>query len=371
MIRECFPSSILLGSVDDPVQITEDCSPVSIEENSISACICTSDLCNGIEEEVLHANIQTQRNFSEKEKVIDEIDIAVIEELELIEESTSAPKFSKVICHQCGSLFSGKNPDCEIFDQDNKELEGFCEPGEACLWYSWQKTKEKTAYVRECFSKAILLGTLDNQLLPKETCEPQDISEGSQKVEACLCETDFCNSYRGPNETLPDPSTKKIKKPKLIPVLVTEETEDFLNAPKFKPSQIKSDSNRDVKEKTSKSNDKQDSKQLASNEEESSKKFVKPLIPDTNGLQCFSCGNLFNPEIKCEQFNRTDIRQVQTCLSDESCLLYEWKKSATESGTIIRIKSVFIHIYNFSHAKAMFPKTHPAWSNLRPPEKSP
>ena len=42
----------------------------------------------------------------------------------------------------------------------------------------------------------MLLGTLDRPLKPTQTCEPQDISEDDQQVVACLCETDYCNSYR-------------------------------------------------------------------------------------------------------------------------------------------------------------------------------
>ena len=201
------------------MQVTESCSPVSIQQDSISACICTTDLCNGEQENLISQGSDALANHSEPHKVIAEIDIALTEEPELIEQSTAAPKFSKVICHQCGSLFSGKNPDCEAFDEDDKEQEGFCAPGEACLWYSWQKTQDTTAYVRECFSTSILLGTLNNPLVAKETCEPQDISEGDQKVEACLCETDFCNSYRGLEEVIPLRSNITEATSNLIPSL--------------------------------------------------------------------------------------------------------------------------------------------------------
>ena len=182
--------------------------------------------------------------------MIDEIQITVIEEPEitLLDSSTIAPKFSKVICHQCGSLFSGQNAECKVFDEDDPKQQGFCEPGEACLWYSWQKTKDDTAYVRECFSKSILLGTLENQLIAKEYCEPQDISEGSQKVEACLCETDFCNSYRGTDEPVPDSLPKEeeskqsysltkteIDKNKINPVDITDQSiRNYDNASKHK-----------------------------------------------------------------------------------------------------------------------------------------
>ena len=73
MIRECFPRSILLGSVDDQVQITDSCLPVAIEENYISACICTSDLCNGEQEEGLEEGSDTiDGDDSGRKEVIDE-----------------------------------------------------------------------------------------------------------------------------------------------------------------------------------------------------------------------------------------------------------------------------------------------------------
>ena len=56
--------------------------------------------------------------------------------------------------------------------------------------------------------------------------------------------------------------------------------------------------------------------------------------PDLPGLQCYSCGSLLNPNKKCDEFSRTDTAQVQTCLKDEACLMYSWKKSSTETATL-------------------------------------
>ena len=94
-----------------------------------------------------------------------------------------------------------------------------------CYWYRVKPFlshlicvyKDKTSYVRECFSKSVLLGTLDNPLTAAPDCKPTDISEGDQKVFACLCETDYCNSYRGPAEPAPDLSQKKIERTTLRP----------------------------------------------------------------------------------------------------------------------------------------------------------
>ena len=67
VIRECFPTSVLLGSIERPVEpqvtmvitmmlvimtnhgsncnVQATCSPVSVESDTIKACICTTDFC--------------------------------------------------------------------------------------------------------------------------------------------------------------------------------------------------------------------------------------------------------------------------------------------------------------------------------------
>ena len=144
-MRECFPRHVLLGSVDRPVEITESCSPVSVEQDGdIVACICTEDFCNDPEHDLLPpaGDTESTRQQDNEETVADvktvvqEIDISVTAPPE-----SSTNIFKRVICHQCGSLFSNKNSDCQTFDETDKSQQGFCEPGQACLYYSWQKTK--------------------------------------------------------------------------------------------------------------------------------------------------------------------------------------------------------------------------------------
>lgn len=128
------------------MEIQEDCVPVNVEKDgTIAACICTTDFCNGIDY-TLAPTITSENNFSsDPEEILDEIDITVKEPeqttISRISTSTEKAQFSQVICHQCGSLFSNKNSDCQVFDENDPSQEGFCQPGEACLWYSWQKTK--------------------------------------------------------------------------------------------------------------------------------------------------------------------------------------------------------------------------------------
>ena len=103
-----------------------------------------------------------------------------------------------MLCHQCGSLFSGEkgNANCEIFDQFEQSQRKYCDPGEACLWYSWQKSASEIATIRECFSPTILLGSVDDPLTVKSSCKPKDISETpGASIMACLCDNDLCNAF--------------------------------------------------------------------------------------------------------------------------------------------------------------------------------
>ena len=134
VIRECYPESVLLGSVEHPVEITETCSPITVEtDGTIAACICREDFCNGIEHE-LSSNNTSHPALTGSEEVLDEIDIA-------INETPVVTASSGLICAQCGSLFSGKNSDCQLYDETNKTQQAVCQPDQACLYYSWQKTK--------------------------------------------------------------------------------------------------------------------------------------------------------------------------------------------------------------------------------------
>ena len=136
MIRECYPESVLLGSVDHPVEITRTCNPVTVEtEGTIMACICREDFCNGIEQELTNHTAH-QAGLAGSEEVLDEIEIAINESPGVRTEPGPG-----LICAECGSLFSGENPDCEMFDETNQTQQAVCQPGQACLYYSWQKSK--------------------------------------------------------------------------------------------------------------------------------------------------------------------------------------------------------------------------------------
>ena len=228
VIRECFPTSILLGNIDNPVEPQPECRPDSLESDSISACICTSDLCNGVGDDDI--NTEVSRVTTRRPRVV----------------PTASPVPSvagRVRCHQCGSLFPGgsSNPDCDTFDPSDPLQQNYCAPGEACLWYSWQKSSQTTSFIRQCFSPDILLGAPDSPLVKTSRCQPQDISENSlSKISACLCDSDLCNGYRGSDEKVLDVlPVQALPRTDPIPIrhdLKSSRQESASREPKFSPS---------------------------------------------------------------------------------------------------------------------------------------
>ena len=218
-------------------------------------------------------------------------------------------------CHQCGSLFSNEgNPSCERFDRNDPSQAGECAAGEACLWYSWERSRGRTSFVRECFSTSILLGTVSDPLLPSSSCSPRDISETptSARISACLCTSDYCNGYISQEErrelsrpvTTSRPATRRTTR--RTTTIRTTTTRRTTQAPE--PA------------------------------EEPRRQAGLPgrqnIHPEAPGLQCYSCGSLLNPNKKCGKFDRSAKSQVQTCLTDEACLMYTWQKSPTETATL-------------------------------------
>ena len=335
-----------------------------MESDSIKACICTTDLCTGLgddqnrnavssfsrptqaprHERTLSPRIATTQSsridqFSSRYTTQPTTSFRRSQQTEPTFERRQ-PSSDRVKCHQCGRLFSRDgNSACTEFDENDSTQQGYCKVGEACLWYSWQKSRTTTAYVRECFSTSIVLGTVDDPLVAKPYCDPLDISENSiSKVTACLCETDLCNAYRSGSEGRQSKVNQQSSRRN------SNERDTFrTNTPasrRQKDGHRSSSKNHDRTSKRQQNSGRQATSQRNKEIEETPRSPSAPkrqsgkqvVHPDKAGLQCFSCGSLLNPDAKCESFSRTNISQTQTCLKDESCLMYTWKKSSSETG---------------------------------------
>jgi len=381
VIRECFPTSILLGSIENPVDPTPLCSTEPVESDTIQACICTSDLCNGINENAGASKSSSSSSSRGRTTTTTpaprrqttttrpprrrpttrrpsrttttprpprRTTTAVARRNESPPAKRKDP--NRVQCHQCGSLFStsSSDPDCTVFSESDSSQQAFCQPGEACLWYSWQKSSTSTAVIRECFSTSILLGSISDPLLPTPTCTPKDISEGASRISACLCESDLCNAYRGADEprgavTNPPEQPRTITRRPPTQQSTADPFQTNFNdnnrrrttrAPATRrpapTTRAPARTARPTKSKFPNRLNPQDN-QLSDNR---NKNKANVVHPDKPGLQCFSCGSLLNPNKKCDRFDRTDPAQVQTCTKDEACLMYSWKKSSSEVATL-------------------------------------
>ena len=129
-------------------------------------------------------------------------------------------------------LGSSTNPECDYFMEDDPTQEGYCAEGEVCLWYSWQKSSRSKSFIRQCFSPSIVLGSPDNPLIPRTSCQPQTISDSSD-ISACLCTSDLCNSHRTREEKKPDALAVQ-RLPQSRPSLVRQEP---VREPKFSTRQ--------------------------------------------------------------------------------------------------------------------------------------
>ena len=132
-------------------------------------------------------------------------------------------------------LGSSTNPECDYFMEDDPTQEGYCAEGEVCLWYSWQKSSRSKSFIRQCFSPSIVLGSPDQPLIPRASCQPQPVSDSSD-ISACLCTSDLCNSYKTSDEKKPTklPPRRPPQSPTVPTVPTTQEPS---RRPKFSPSQ--------------------------------------------------------------------------------------------------------------------------------------
>lgn len=240
-IRECYSPRILLGSIDNPLEAQTGCNPTQVEEgdDSVIACLCNDDYCNGFDvgrqseaprrepprqpprtqpprtkpprtqpprtQRPRTQPPRTQPPRTQPPRTQPPRTQPPRTQSPRTQPSRNKPSQrqpppqrsdpNRVLCHQCGSFFSANGDDCEQFDRYSEDQRNYCDPGQACLYYSWQKSSTETSAIRECFSPTILLGSVENPLRVKRGCELQDISETpGASILACLCDSDLCNA---------------------------------------------------------------------------------------------------------------------------------------------------------------------------------
>ena len=140
MIRECFSTSILLGSLDNPVLPSSTCSPEPVESDVITACLCTSDMCNDLSSDseprgiIPETRVTTlpprvtqdsrrERTFSPSRNPFNQF---TTESFRSVTSPTSSPAVisvpsrntnRRILCYKCGSLFSRDGNDRQRWER--------------------------------------------------------------------------------------------------------------------------------------------------------------------------------------------------------------------------------------------------------------
>ena len=71
VLRECFPTSVLLGPIDNPLTAELDCNLRDISEpgpSNIKACLCTTPFCNELADDPLLNEVSSSKKKSSASK---------------------------------------------------------------------------------------------------------------------------------------------------------------------------------------------------------------------------------------------------------------------------------------------------------------
>ena len=131
-IRGCFPQNQTLP-VLGPAPLLS--SPVCEMQDvgMVSACMCTTAGCNGDNfiPRPRVEKIRQPKNFIFPFAKSSPVDQPL----------PRGGRQRRLKCFSCGSLFNTDRARCDQFDQESEEQVMTCEEGEACMLYTWQRSK--------------------------------------------------------------------------------------------------------------------------------------------------------------------------------------------------------------------------------------
>lgn len=102
----------------------------------MSACICTTTGCNAEDYQPPHPRVVTSR---EPKNFI--FPFANSSAVAVAKPLARGGRQAGLKCFSCGSLFNRDSPQCGQFDPDNEQQVMTCNEGEACMLYTWKKSK--------------------------------------------------------------------------------------------------------------------------------------------------------------------------------------------------------------------------------------
>ena len=133
-IRGCFPVKAILPNFGTDLMLS---SPVCEMQYSgkVSACICTTPGCNG------DTSLGTLPRIASRQQRNFEFPFSNSSLARQPRRRTGRQR--RLQCWSCGSLFNRDKDRCDKFTKDREEQEMSCGEGEACMLYTWIKSKSE------------------------------------------------------------------------------------------------------------------------------------------------------------------------------------------------------------------------------------
>ena len=133
-IRGCFPVKATLPNFGTELILS---SPVCEMQYSgkVSACMCTTPGCNG---DTSLGTLPRIASRQPKNFVFPFSNSSLARKAR-----TRTGRKRRLQCWSCGSLFNRDKARCEKFTKDREEQVMSCEEGEACMLYTWMKSKSE------------------------------------------------------------------------------------------------------------------------------------------------------------------------------------------------------------------------------------
>ncbi|XP_023348017.1 uncharacterized protein LOC111716763 isoform X2 [Eurytemora carolleeae] len=189
-VRGCYPLNRTLPGLVKVLQPSPTCILEPEGAGPVKYCMCDQDNCNDVEYNVY---LERARDLFTNLSMRAQDFIFPFDNSSRVSRSRVG-KQTRLQCYTCGSLFNRDSPACDRFDPQNPGQLTTCNDGEACLLYTWRKSKTELGSYRECFTTSILLGHPDYPIRPAPTCKPTRTQRDERSsIRACLCTNDKCN----------------------------------------------------------------------------------------------------------------------------------------------------------------------------------
>ena len=187
----------------------------------------------------------------------------------------------------------------------------------------------------------------------------KDVSDdGSNSIQACLCDSDLCNNKvssaaavnnveKTNNDETEIPDTDKDDIQYVDDTDPLSRRGSVTTEPTLANTEKKLDNNDVGVEETPRAGggfkvNIENSLFFSDDDEEDDNEDVENAAAgggdnsgsEVRGLQCYSCGSLLSESKNCSEFDASDPDQRQLCAPDEACLMYTWTRSHSERGEL-------------------------------------